>query len=322
LPPLFALWVNCHGSFFLGLVLGVAVLFCSFFKFRIGLLIASRWESRRRNMLMLALGLSMAALFLNPLGMKQILYPVDTMLHQPISLSTVQEWMPLAISGGRAFEFLAIPACIFLLVIVQRSELFLHEFVVMALATYFAASHQRMLFVFGILVAPILSRLLSTCWDGYDTEQDRPLLNAIFITVSLFIAFLGFPSRQNLTRQVAEHSPVKAVEFIQNHHISGRMLNEYVYGGYLIWAAPEHPVFVDGRADVFEWTGVLGEFGTWAVLQSDPNALLDKYRVDFCLLARHSPIVRVLPLLSGWRLAYSDDQSVIFTRTSAANPAP
>ena len=32
------------------------------------------------------------------------------------------------------------------------------------------------------------------------------------------------------------------------------MLNEYVYGGYLIWAAPENPVFVDGRADIFEWT--------------------------------------------------------------------
>ena len=25
----------------------------------------------------------------------------------------------------------------------------------------------------------------------------------------------------------------------------------------LMWAAPEYPVFIDGRTDVFEWTGVL-----------------------------------------------------------------
>jgi hypothetical protein len=29
-------------------------------------------------------------------------------------------------------------------------------------------------------------------------------------------------------------------------------LNGYIFGGYLIWAAAEDPVFVDGRADVFE----------------------------------------------------------------------
>jgi hypothetical protein len=97
------------------------------------------------------------------------------------------------------------------------------------------------------------------------------------------------------------------------------MLNEYVYGGYLIWAAPEHPVFVDGRADVFDWTGVLGEFGKWATLQSDPNELLDKYQVNFCLLGRDSPMARVLPLLPGWKTVYSDNLAVIVMRTAAGS---
>jgi hypothetical protein len=321
LPPLFALWVNCHGSFFLGLILIGTFLFCSFFDFRIGSLVSLRWDVRHRRMLALAFVLSVAALFVNPIGVKQILYPVDTMLHQPIGLSMVQEWKPLELSGGRAFAYLGILGCIFLLVIARGSQLFWQELVLLALATYFAASHQRMLFVFGILVAPILCRLLSTSWDGYNPEQDLALPNAIFITASVLVAFWGFPSRQNLTKQVAEQSPVKAVEFIKSSHLSGRMLNEYVYGGYLIWASPEHPVFVDGRADVFEWTGVLRDFGSWATLQSDPNALLDNYRIDFCLLARESPMARVLPLLRDWRSIYSDDKSVIFTRISLASPA-
>ena len=49
------------------------------------------------------------------------------------------------------------------------------------------------------------------------------------------------------------------MEFIQASHLSGPMLNDYNFGGYLIWAAPEHPVFIDGRTDVYEWSGVLGD---------------------------------------------------------------
>ena len=92
------------------------------------------------------------------------------------------------------------------------------------------------------------------------------------------------------------------------------MLNEYVYGGYLIWAAPEYPVFIDGRADVFEATGVFREFGNWATLQEPPNKLLDKYKINFCLLARSSPMVQVLPL-AGWTMVYSDDNSAVFQRS-------
>ena len=97
------------------------------------------------------------------------------------------------------------------------------------------------------------------------------------------------------------------------------MINDYVYGGYLIWAAPDHPVFVDGRGDVFEWSGVLAEFGRWATLQENPNILLDKYGVNFCVLARTSPMAQVLQLLPNWKAVYSDQMSMIFVRTPDGN---
>jgi hypothetical protein len=243
---------------------------------------------------------------------------LNTMLHQPLGVSQVQEWQPLQVSDPRGVAMLVVLLCIFLLLIVRRSELFWDELLLLSLGTWLAASHQRMVFVFGILAAPILSRLLSTSWDGYDAETDRPLPNALLIAASLVVAFWGFPNRQSLSRQVELQSPVDAVAFINNHHLSGRMLNDYVYGGYLIWAAPEHPVFVDGRSDVFEFTGVLDDFGKWTTLQSDPHTLLEKYKVDFCLLAQQSPMVRVLPLLGKWKVIYTDDRSVIFARAGAS----
>jgi hypothetical protein len=287
-----------------------------------GLLVSRPWERHRRKTLVQALILSTGALFLNPVGVRQVLYPLNTLLHQPIGLSYVDEWMPLSMTSARGVGLLVVLGCIFLLVIVQRSELFWHELVVLAVGTWLAISHRRMLFVFGILAAPVLSRLLAPLWDGYDTTRDLPLPNAILIAISLLIVMSGFPSSQNLTKQVNEQSPVQAVEYIQTHHLSGHMLNDYLYGGYLIWAAPDHPVFLDGRSDVFEWTGVLSEFGKWAMLQSNPNTLLDKYNISFCLLARTSPIAHVLPLLPNWKTVYSDNVSTIFIRTSSANPPP
>lgn len=315
LPLLFAMWVNCHGSFFLGLVVAGIYLFSSLSHFQAGSLVSPEWDHRRRRTLALTLILSIAALFLNPVGLKQILYPLDTILRQPIGLSSVNEWQPLRLSDPRGLALLATVGCIFLTVIVRQSELLWHELLVLALSVWLAVSHQRMLFVFGILVGPVLSRLLSASWKGYDPKRDRPMPNAILITASLLIAFWMFPDAQNLTEQVQEQSPARAVTFI-NAHLSGRMLNDYVYGGYLIWAAPSQPVFVDGRADVFESTGILNEFGQWATLQSDPDALLNKYQIDFCLLTRQSPMVHVLPLLHDWRLVYSDDLSMIFERTA------
>jgi len=321
LPPLFAVWVNCHGSFFLGFLLACIVLACSFFDFPLGSLVSVRWDPYPRKMLVIALLLSLAALFLNPVGISQVLYPLNTMFHQSIQLSSVEEWMPLTMNSGRGLGFLLVLGCIFLIVLVQRSVLALDELTMLALGTWLAISHRRMLFVFGILAAPIVSRLLAPLWDGYDADQDRPLANAILITASLLILVLGFPNPQNLAQQVEARSPVKAVEFIQRHNLKGPMMNDYVYGGYLIWAAPDHPVFVDGRGDVFEWSGVLAEFGRWAMLQENPNTLLDKYGVGFCVLARTSPMAQVLPLMPNWKSVYSDNMSTVFLRTSDEIPS-
>jgi hypothetical protein len=316
LPPLFALWINCHGSVSLGFTVAVVFLICSFLDFRIGSLVCEPWYPASRKTFIAALVLCGAALFVNPIGIKQVLYPLDALVNQQFALSTVQEWLPLQLSSQRGMLFLMVLGAITLLVVVRKSALYFEELLLLVLAIWLAGSHERMLFVFGILAAPILSRMLATSWDNYDPETDRIVPNVVMITAALLVAFWAFPNSSNLTTQAEQGNPVGAVNFIKTNHLSGAMLNAYTYGGYLIWAMPEHPVFVDGRGDVFEWTGVLREFGQWAMLQTDPNQLLDKYRIQFCLLERGSPMTFVLPLMRNWKSVYSDNNSVIFVRTT------
>jgi hypothetical protein len=313
LPPLFAIWVNCHGSFFFGLLVAGLLLLTSFASFHAGSLVARPWSPATRKTFTLALALSTVALFANPIGLSQILYPLNTLFHQPVGLTQVLEWQPLQLTGARGFALLGVLACVALVPIVRGTELLLDELLLIAVGTWLAVSHQRMLFVFGILAAPVLARLLSDLWNDYDPDKDLHIPNAFVIVASLLIAVALFPNRAALAQQVEEFSPVKAVDFIKANHLSGPMLNEYVYGGYLIWADPANPVFVDGRADVFEWTGVLADFSSWERLQADPNLMLDKYGINFCLLDRKSPMTTVMSLLKSWKVAYQDDRSVIFT---------
>jgi hypothetical protein len=91
-------------------------------------------------------------------------------------------------------------------------------------------------------------------------------------------------------------------------------LNEYVFGDYLIWALPEHKVFIDGRGDLYDWTGIFPQFARWATLKEDPEILLNKHHIGFCILAKESPMAQVLPHLVGWRQAYSDKIAVVFVR--------
>jgi hypothetical protein len=321
LPVLFAVWVNCHASFMLGLIAGVAIWASSLVSFRAGSLLPGHWDSERRRNLAGALLLSLIALFLNPVGIKLILYPLDTMLNMPLLLASVAEYAPLEMASGRGIALMAVLLLSFALVMMNRSQLYWDEIILLAMGTWLAVSHMRMVFVFGILAAPILSRQLATSWDEYDAEKDRIGLNAAFVALALAVVYLGFPSRANLREQVEEQSPVKAVEFIKANHLSGPMLNAHGFGGYLMWAAPEHPVFLDGRTDVFEKTGVLQEFGDWSTLQNNPNLLLNKYGIRFCLLNPESPMVRVLPLMPEWKIIYSDSNSVIIVRNSEQQKA-
>jgi hypothetical protein len=321
LPIVFLIWINSHASFILGIAVACAYLVASLFEFELGALVSRRWDSHRRRIFVWSVLLSLAALFVNPAGLRQIYYPIDTLMNMKLLMANVEEWAPLQLTEARGIGLLAILFSILLLLMAKSAELYLDELILLAAGAWLAFGHIRMLIVFGILAAPTLSRQLANVWENYEPEKDRVLPNAVFIVLSLVAVVLAFPGRQNLEQQVEAVSPVKALQYVQAHHLTGPMLNDYTYGGYLIWAAPEHPVMIDGRTDVYEWSGFLEQYARWATLQEDPNLLLQKYNVNFCLLNTHSQMINVLPLLPDWKLVYSDDLARVFVRTSSQRPS-
>ncbi len=317
LPPLFAVWVNCHGSYTLGLVVMGIITFCSFVDWRAGQLVSERRERPERIRLAVILTLSVAAVSANPVGLQLLAYPLNVLTKQTEGLASVTEWQPLALTDARGAGLFAMALLVAILLLVRPSILRLDELLLILLGFGGALRYMRLSFAAGILIAPVLCRLLAEAWGSDGPEREHPVLNGLLLLVAAALVAGFFPTARHLEQQVAANNPVGAAEFIRRQGLQGPMLNQYHWGGYLIWALPEKKVFIDGRADIFDWTGVFSEYQAWMMLREPPTKLLDKYGIRFCVLQRGRPITFVLPYLAGWRQVYSDEISVIFVRGEA-----
>lgn len=314
LPLLFVLWINCHGSFVLGfLVLGI-VAFCSRIHFEVGLLTSKSWKGGTRDVLLWVILATAMVCLLNPIGIELVVYPFNLMLTQSDNIGNITEWRALTFTHARAYGVLAALFFVAGLMALRQQKLDLQELLLLLLGTALALRYSRMLFAFGILAAPLLARLLASFWSSYERKRDLLPVNAGVIAVSIILIFAGFPSKQELKNLVNKGSPVDAVAFIRNQALVGNLLNDYQWGGYLIWALPEKKVFIDGRADIFDWTGVLREYVQWMSLEKDPRDLIEKYDIRHVLLKADAPHIQVLRYLPGWREAYSDDVATIFSK--------
>jgi hypothetical protein len=313
LPPLFAVWVNCHGSYFFGMGVVLVYCICSFANGRWGLVVAEPWDRKGRKLLGAILILCGVALCVNPVGVHLLLYPLNVAFQQATSLNVIDEWLPPDLRSLRGVGMIVAVVGILLVSLLRQSKLQLRELLILAMAFALAMQHVRLLFVFGIVVSPVLSGVLAPLL-GRDGKREHPIANGLLMAAFLVTVVCVFPGRAAIQQQIRKTSPTGAVDYIRRTGLSGPMLNDYVFGDYLIWALPEEKVFVDGRGDVFDWVGVLAEYGRWATLAEDPNILLDKYRIRLCLLSQNTAMTRVLPYLSGWKRVYSDDVSAIYVR--------
>jgi len=115
----------------------------------------------------------------------------------------------------------------------------------------------------------------------------------------------------------AEKYPREALAYLRAHPVRGPMLNEYGWGGYLIWASgPEHKVFIDGRADIYEYAGVLSDYMRITLMDPEALRLLRKYGIETCLVTRKAPLATLLSALPDWERIYSDELAALYVHKS------
>ena len=338
LPLTMLLWVNTHSLFILGwLAIGC---------YTVGLIWRDRivWTPLMKYAL-----LSFAVCFLNPYFIHGVAFPFRQfqLLHGAnVFKSAIAELtFPLSLDSyffnGRFIFiqpllwfhiFLILSIIIF---IKRMKRIQLHELLIFLFFGYLACTAVRNIGFFIFAVFPVtLYNMQSGANAGengtrsrWHSLQTQLLLNtgisiiAVILTVSIFTGayYNNYRSNERFGYRFNNLMvPVQAARYLQDNHLSGKMLNHFNFGGFLMYMLPQ-PVSIDGRNEV------IGEefYYAYSILWNavDKKPMIDKYQPDIIIFPHQNDFcwVHYFKSDTAWRLVYFDELAAIYLRKGYAD---
>lgn len=329
LLPIMTLWANLHGGFTLGLALTL------FFAVE-GVLNARQKNETFQAVKFWALfvGLSLISALLTPHGIKGILFTVQVLSGSYV-LNHIAEWQSPSFHGVQPLEIWLLAGLA--VVLHQGLRLPALRLALLLALLHLALKHIRNVELIGLLTPLFLATPLARQWRER-TEAGRQLAKvdqffralaqpASRRTVTLMMAGLGLITLLSVqlsdTLPKEEISPAGALQAVRKASLTGPVLNEYRFGGYLIYAGI--PPFIDGRADIYGDDFMKEYVESLNLMTSDGlQKLLQKYGIEWTLLPPETPAVALLDHLPEWRRLYADKVAVIHVKktipTTGRNP--
>ena len=324
LPILMALWVNLHGMFVFGIVIGGIYLAECFLTTNY-----RAWFSDLRIRSLIAGGVtSLIATLLSPSGIK-IWESIASLSSNAYIKSHIVEYQTANFQLPETW-----PSIILLLLLVagysrtsQKAE-WRHIFLITAFAGL-AIYSSRMLPIFALISVPITAPLVNN-WLKEEFSERNPVnklderitplskssngfvwLIAIFILVT-YLFRIGVPIDLKGKGNVFDPKffPVDAVTWLETHPQSGHMLNEFDWGGYILlklW--PQYQIFMDGHTHIYG-EALTREYEQVITLEDGWQDVLTKYDIQWAIVRADSRIAGALED-KGWATLYKDDTSLI-----------
>lgn len=343
-PLIMLFWANLHGGYFIGLVL-MAVFIASEWSKYLYADVANRIEVTRLRKLSLIALLGFLVTAINPHGFNYWLYPYNAIVSSG-DAQFINEWQSPNFHKPFFQYYLAMVFIFFMNLIYSNKKPDLTEigtslifiggaFVSvrnlplagLAMAPFFAVSYRDLaladFFVKFNRSSPVgekrsavsiaIERVLVA--GNKQVGGAESIMNWIMLLLSVFAILLLYPTRKsNIDLSISRLLPVKAVDFILENHIEGRMFNTYHYGGYLIYRLyPQQKVFIYGRTDIYP-RGFVSEYRE--IYRGDRNwkKYFDQKKIDYVLCETSAPIKQLLLAEGNFKLVSDDGSHAILLR--------
>jgi len=317
LLPLMTLWANLHGSFTLGLAVGgllaIEAIFASCPKQRLKTLL--RWA--------IFLGAATAAGLVTPYGYRSA-FVTAQVFGGSEALDYMNEWRPMGFSN--IFPGPLIVVLVFFGFLVGVKIKFM-RLIIITTMFYMMLVHVRMVPIFA-LVTPLMIAsslcaqfpFLSVASQAHNQpiffdkllRASRPHYALIMSVLIVGPSVMAFYERSIAPRD--NISPVAAVDYILRTDPSGRLYNDFAFGGYLIFR--DVKTFIDGRTDQLFSGGFLARTFERSDKLNDEAffELLDEYKVSSALVHPNSGAAAKLGRSRSWRREYGDGIAVVYQR--------
>jgi tetratricopeptide (TPR) repeat protein len=315
-PPLVAIWANLHGGYAFG-VGAIAV---------IAVFQALRGAPRGR--LAWGVGLSLLAMLANPWGYRLLAYPLDY-LHPDSPFRTIFEWRPPPFGldprgyQGRFWGF-ALLAALGLPAALRRDDA--RDLAVLGLVTFaMAATSRRFIPLFAVTAAPLVGFSVRALGARLRPgPRGRLALTAAAVAAAAFLVHGVRLHPRALDRWTrADLYPEAGVAALNAMGPPRRVLNDYVWGGYILLHAPGAQVFIDQRANTLYDEAIVRDYRFLTTGKPGARQRLAAYGADAALVRTGSPMAAGLRREpGGWIPVYTDTLATLLVPPDAPHRAP
>jgi hypothetical protein len=333
IPPIMAVWGNLHAGFSIGFIFLLGTI--------AGEVLANIFSRDKAEVipwrgigkLALVTLISAAALVINPYGLQMLGVPFQTVSIGALQ-NFIQEWNSPNFHGRETWPFIALLLGLIGAAGASSKRMAWTDFVLCAGTAFMALLAGRNIAVFAVVATPVLTiHLNSALTDaGLVLQPVRRVtrtmarLNLILVIVVIIGALakvLLVLNAKTVTQAQMETLPVRVTEYLNTAQPSGPMFNSYNWGGYLTFFAPQYPVYVDGRTDLYG-DKFLTDYLQAATGGPNWRSLLDQDGINLVVVETGSGLALNLAEEPGWQKVYppadSDDtMAVIFVREAAVH---
>jgi hypothetical protein len=324
LIPLFILWANLHGLWVVGL--GVVVLYGLF-------TLAGRTPMavpEARTWIGIAVVGCLVGVMLTPAGPAGVLYPLRYVDAGDWGMANIQEWQSPDFHNPAHWGLLTL---ILVLVAVgpwTGAPGWMSVLALLGVAMSLVSLRNAPLLAIWSL--PVIAMGLAARWPARLASRPTPasqagirrameaIAAAAVIVVSAVLVLPQTPVA-DLDAQVTEEFPEAAMAIVREVDPDARILVEYGWGGYVIWAGYDDGarVFVDGRNDMYDQS-ILEDYSAIRAADAGWQELLADHEVEAMIWPPSVALTRGLldqPMPDGttWCEAYRDETQVLYLPT-------
>lgn len=323
IPLVMLIWGNLHAGFATAFILMFGVLAGEVAAHLFGPPSGSVIAWRGLGKLVLVVFLSVVALVVNPFGFDMLRVPFAT-VNIGVLQDFIQEWASPNFHERQTwpFIFLLIGALGFAGLSSRRIDW--TDLALVSGTGFMALLAGRNIALFAVVATPVLVRhvegfLADRGWQlrgATRTTRGKARLNWLLLGLVVIggAAKVWYAVNPAFVREAqAEYLPVNVAAFINESQPEGLMFNSYNWGGYLMFAAPDYAVYVDGRTDLYG-DAFLREYLQVAFAQEDWQTVLDERAIGWVVVEAQGGLATALQQSPGWTQVYVDDLAVVFVR--------
>jgi hypothetical protein len=335
-PLLLFVWVNTHGGYLIGLILISIILAGEVLNYF--LLKKNQLTGRSLKYLLISVTASYVAVIFNPYGLDYHIGIIRSLMSKEYMgyatkvYAWIDMWRYLFPKAEFPFRFvdtawalvIMVTSFFSLSIYLYSKKRFLDITLILLNAVFFylGMKNARVTLFLPLIWMFSMLYILKKA-DALNIKRKfAPVALVLFLLMALYVSdstIINLEDRSWFGSNLEADAPVKEVEFVKNNKLPGPIFNDYLIGGYLIWAMyPDYKVFIDPRYGPY-WKEVGPDY--FALIQNmsleNLKRFTSKYPFKIVLLhMRERDLIFLFLSSPEWKLLYFYKTAVVIVHKS------